>query len=143
MNYWKTAIKRALLGIPLGIAIATTIQLIITAINWDMTTPEHYTTLAYYITAYVTSGIIGATFAGTTIIFEIDSWSIIKQIIIHLIITSTVFIGCAIINKWTDTDFVSLAIYIGVFIVIYIIMFISIHQHYKKKIKKINEQLNN
>ncbi|GAA0732534.1 DUF3021 domain-containing protein [Clostridium oceanicum] len=142
---FKKSILRGFLGIPIGVFISTTISIIyslafgeIMAIPYGM---ESSNSLTVYIAQYFVSIIIGFVFSASSVIFEIDEWSLLKQTVVHFFITTLVFFPCSIKVGWIDVNPMSILIYIGVFIFIYLLVWISIYFTWKSKIKKLNNKL--
>lgn len=145
----KKFIKRAILGFMIGIFIGQTILIIESLMVGDgnfyaVSTylVEHTKTrIAAVIVQYLITGIIGMTFASTTIIFELDKWSLLAQTALHFIITSIVMFFSGFFCGWFPHTAVSTIIWFGVFIVTYIIIWISFMLYYRKKTKEINKAL--
>lgn len=142
---FKKSILRGFLGIPIGVFISTTISIIyslafgeIMAIPYGM---ESSNSLTVYIAQYFVSIIIGFVFSASSVIFQIDEWSLLKQTVVHFFITTLVFFPCSIKVGWIDVNPMSILIYIGVFIFIYLLAWISIYFTWKSKIKKLNNKL--
>jgi len=142
-------IKRATLGFMIGIFIGQTILIIESLFVGDgnyypfseylvSITP---TKIAAAIVQYFITGIIGLTFASTTIIFELDKWSLLAQTALHFIITSIVMFFSGFFCGWFPHTTVSTIIWFGIFIVVYIIIWISLMLYYRKKTKEINKAL--
>ena len=66
----------------------------------------------------VLSGLLGATFAVSSLIWEMDKWSIAKQTAIYFLITSLVMMPIAYFANWMEHSFVGFLIYFGIFTVI-------------------------
>ena len=145
----KKFIKRAILGFMIGIFIGQTILIIESLMVGDGNfyavsayLVEHTKTrIAAVIIQYLITGIIGMTFASTTIIFELDKWSLLAQTALHFIITSIVMFFSGFFCGWFPHTAVSTIIWFGVFIVTYIIIWISFMLYYRKKTKEINKAL--
>ena len=81
---FKKFIKRALLGFIYGIFIGQTILILESLFKGDgnfhpvsaYLLAHTNTTIAAVIAQYFITGIIGVTFAGTTVIFEMDRWTV-------------------------------------------------------------------
>jgi hypothetical protein len=93
------------------------------------------------IIQYFLTGIIGISFATTTLIFEIDSWSITAQTALHFAITSVVMYIAGFLCGWFPHTVRSTIIWFSIFIVIYVIMWICFTLYYRKQTKKINEAI--
>ncbi|MBO7584031.1 MAG: DUF3021 domain-containing protein [Treponema sp.] len=145
----KAIIKRAVLGFIYGVFIGQTILIIESLFvhdgNFYSTTQSLVdlagTKLCAVIIQYFITGIIGLTFAATTVIFEMDNWSLLRQTIIHFIITSIVMYIAGFLCGWFPHTVGSTLAWFGVFIVVYIIFWICFSLHYKNKVKKMNEAL--
>ncbi len=148
-NLKKEAVKRAIMGFIYGVFIGQTILILESLMARD---GNFYpvaaslvelagTKIGAVIIQYFLTGIIGTTFAATTVLFEIDSWSLLKQTILHFIITSIVMYIAGFLCGWFPHKLSSTLIWFGIFIVIYVIFWISFSSYYKNKVKKMNEAL--
>ena len=145
----KEAIKRAIMGFIYGVFIGQTILILESLMARDGNFYPVAASLVELagskigavIIQYFLTGIIGTTFATTTVLFEIDNWSLLKQTIIHFVITSIVMYIAGFLCSWFPHTLVSTLIWFGVFIVIYVIFWISFSSYYKNKVKKMNEAL--
>ncbi len=135
---FKQIIKRGLLGFIAGVFIGQSFLLL----NLLLLNIKTYSvTLHGQFTNYLVSGIIGLMFSATSIIFEIDKWSLTKQTVIHFLITSIVMYLCYVLGGWLKFDWKNTLIWFAVFIVIYLIFWIIFYLSYRKKVKEINEYL--
>ena len=148
-NLKKEAVKRAIMGFIYGVFIGQTILIIESLFMRD---GNFYpvaaslvnlagTKIGAVIIQYFLTGIIGTTFAATTVIFEMDNWSLLKQTILHFVITSIVMYIAGFLCGWFPHKLSSTLIWFGIFIVIYVIFWISFSSYYKNKVKKMNEAL--
>lgn len=144
-------IKRSLLGFVYGIFIGQTILILesLMAGNGNFYPVSAYlasitsTTISAVIIQYFLTGIIGITFAGSTVIFEMDRWSLLAQTLLHFIITSIVMFIAGFLCGWFPHTGKSIVVWFVVFIVIYIIMWASFTLYYRRKTNEINESLKN
>ena len=142
-------IKRALIGFIYGIFIGQTILILESLFKGDgnfHSVSEYLlshtnTELAAVIAQYFITGIIGVTFASTTVIFELDRWSLVAQTALHFVITSVVMFFAGFFCGWFPHTAISTLIWFGVFILVYIIMWLSFTLYYRKKTKEINNAL--
>ena len=148
-NMKKEVAKRAIMGFIYGVFIGQTILIIESLFMRD---GNFYavsnnllelagTKIAAVIIQYFLTGIIGTTFAATTVIFEMDSWSLLRQTITHFVITSIVMYIAGFLCGWFPHTVGSTLIWFGVFVVVYVIFWICFSMYYKNKVKKINEAL--
>ena len=145
----KALVKRAVLGFIYGVFIGQTILIIESLFMRDGNFYAVSNSLlelagskiAAVIIQYFLTGLIGTTFAATTVIFEMDSWSLLRQSITHFIITSIVMYVAGFLCGWFPHTLVSTLIWFGVFVVVYLIFWICFSLYYKNKVKKMNEAL--
>ncbi len=145
----KAIIKRAILGFIYGVFIGQTILILESLMMRDGNFYPVATSLVNLagtkigavIIQYFLTGLLGTTFAATTVIFEMDNWSLIRQTLTHFIITSIVMYIAGFLCGWFPHTVVSTLIWFGVFIVVYVIFWICFSMYYKNKVKKINEAL--
>ena len=148
-NLKKEAVKRAIMGFMYGVFIGQTILILESLMARD---GNFYpvaaslvelagTKIGAVIIQYFLTGLIGTTFAATTVLFEIDNWSLLRQTILHFIITSIVMYIAGFLCGWFPHKLSSTLIWFGIFIVIYVIFWISFSSYYKNKVKKMNEAL--
>ena len=145
----KEFFKRAIMGFVYGVFIGQTILILESLAGGN---GSFYPVSAYLlehsgsqisavIIQYFITGIIGISFATTTLIFEIDSWSITSQTVLHFVITSVVMFIAGFVCGWFPHTVKSTIIWFVIFIVIYVIMWVGFMLYFKKQIKKINEAL--
>ena len=145
----KEFFKRSIMGFVYGVFIGQTILILESLAGGN---GNFYPVSAYLlqhsssqmvavIIQYFLTGIIGISFATTTLIFEIDSWSITAQTALHFAITSVVMYIAGFLCGWFPHTLGSTLIWFAVFIVVYLIMWLSFSLYYKKKTKAINDSL--
>ena len=142
-------IKRAILGFIYGVFIGQTILILESLIIGDgnfysvSTYLVNHTSsrIAAVVIQYLISGIIGLSFAATTVIFEMDRWSILAQTALHFVINSIVMYIAGFLCGWFPHTVGSTLIWFGIFIVVYFIFWLCFTMYYKKKTKEINKAL--
>ena len=98
----KKVILRCLIGAPIGLSISFMITLIISVI---INKGEYYPVvpqltalcgneLNAVIIQAVCSLIYGAAFGGASAIWEVESWSLLKQTVIHCLVISVSMLPC-------------------------------------------------
>ena len=145
----KEFIKRAIMGFVYGVFIGQTIVILesLAGGNGNFYPVSAYlvqhssSQMAAVIIQYFLTGIIGISFATSTLIFEIDSWSITSQTVLHFVITSVVMFIAGFVCGWFPHTAKSIVIWFVIFIVIYVIMWVGFMLYFKKQTKKINEAL--
>ena len=146
----KKVLLRCLLGAPLGLAIGTVITIVISLFVGDGTyyavVPELIRDCGSEINAVVFQSVLsliyGAAWAGASVVWENERWSILKQTVTHLIICSAATFPIAYFARWMPHNLNGVLLYFGIFVVIYIGIWLSQYTAMKKKVKQINERLN-
>ena len=145
----KNILKRCLVGAPIGLLIAQVISIWISVIINDGTyyavVPELITICKSETNAVIMQTICallyGAMWAGSTIIWEIDEWSILKQSSIHFLITSIVTFPVAYITRWMEHTVSGVISYFAIFLLIYVGIWITQYLSMKKKIEQLNAKV--
>ncbi len=147
----KQAFLRGLLGFPLGIAIDYLITIII-SLGWGQgryspCVPSLIETMGSEIGAVVLqaglSGLLGASFAAASVIWEIETWSIARQTGIYFFITSLTMLPIAYFTEWMEHTVIGFLFYFGIFVAIFVVVWIIQYWFWKQKIKKINTKIDN
>jgi hypothetical protein len=147
---FKEALKRGLIGFPIGIFISMTIS-VITSILIRGYTGDIFSAAApdfiqvagselnAVILQYFLSGVLGFSFAVASLIYEIDSWSITKQTVVHFLFTAGVFFPISYICHWFS--FSQFVVSFVIFAVIYFLIWVIQYKYWKKKVKELNDKL--
>lgn len=143
MNYKKEILKRAAFGIPIGIATGATISLVIAIIMQGKggPTPEEYRGIHFYLISYIVSLVIGAVFAGSSVIWEVEKLSLRTQTVLHFCITLTTHLSCALIANWIPFKLTAVLLYAGIYISIYIVVYLITYFVQKKRVQELNQVL--
>lgn len=145
----KKIIMRSLLGFPLGIALGYLIT-VFGSLGWGNGSyfpcmPELVSAMGNEINAVVVqtflSGLIGTGFAASSVIWEIDTWSIVKQTGIYFLIASLVMLPIAYFAYWMEHSFIGFCIYFGVFTLIFSILWTIMYIIGRHNVRKMNEKL--
>ena len=87
----------------------------------------------------VLSAILGAGFAGSSLIWEKDEWSLLKQTSIYFGIVSVLMMTVAYICEWMEHSVKGVLSYFAIFLVIFIVVWIVQYLIWKVRISKIKE----
>ena len=87
----------------------------------------------------VLSAVLGAGFAGSSIIWEMDEWSLLKQTSIYFGIVSVLMMTVAYVCEWMEHSVKGILIYFGVFFAIFIVIWIVQYLIWKVRVSKIKE----
>lgn len=140
---------RALLGFPIGVCISCLIAILISLV---MAEGKYYPVVSEltqlcgkesYSAAvqFLLSGTFGSIFAAASVVWEMDSWSILKMTFVHFIITAFSLLPIAYILYWMDHSFIGFASYFAVFIVIYVIIWFVQYISWYRSVDKINKKI--
>lgn len=146
----KQVILRALLGFPIGIAIGYIITIIISLIfaqgYYSPCVPDLVETMGSEIGAVILQsilcGLLGSSFAATSVIWEIDRLSIAKQTGVYFLINSVVMMPIAYFTNWMEHSLVGFIVYFSIFIAIFFVVWIVQYFIWKDKIRKMNLKIN-
>ena len=87
----------------------------------------------------VLSAVLGAGFAGSSIIWEMDKWSLLKQTSIYFGIVSVLMMTVAYICEWMEHSVKGILSYFAIFFAIFIVVWIVQYLIWKVRISKIKE----
>lgn len=145
----KKLLNYALYGIPTGVFIGLCISVYQ---SWKVGNGVYYPAPPAFIERYATSlgamtssiaiwGGIGMMFSISSLLFEKDDWSILKQTSVHFLFT---YIGLLLINylsNWFDYSVQDILNYTFIFIGMYVAIWSYSMLHTKKNLDAINQKL--
>lgn len=142
----KQIIYRGLLGLPLGIAVGFIIALVISMCINDgrfyPVQPELMERMGSELNAVifqtVSCGVLGAGFAMASVIWQIDSWSLVKQSGAYFAVACAIMFPIAYFSNWMGNSIGGIFSYIGIFVLIFVLIWITQYLLWKNRIKKIN-----
>jgi hypothetical protein len=142
-------LKRCLLGVPVGLAISTTITIVISLALGDgayyAVVPELTAVCGSEINAVVVQALLsmlyGAAWAGASVIWEIERWSLLRQTVSHLIVCSLATFPIAYFAWWMPHNGAGIALYFGIFFAVYLIIWLAQYAAMRKRLKQINERI--
>ncbi len=143
----KELIFRLLVGLLVGIVISYFITIGISLAIGDgdyyPCVPSLIERFGNEITAIiiqtVLSAVLGAGFAGCSLIWEKDEWSLLKQTSIYFSIVSVLMMTIAYICEWMEHSVKGILSYFGIFFAIFIVVWIVQYLIWKARISKIKE----
>ena len=134
----KNLFYRCLFGAPTGLAISYAITIIISLFIGDgrfhAVVPELTALCGSEINAVllqsVCSLIYGSIWAGSSVVWEKENWSLLRQTITHLIIGSTATFPIAYLLRWME-----------LFFAIYFVIWFSLYSVTKRRIRQLNARV--
>lgn len=145
----KKILLRGLLGLPLGICLGYIITIMISLIwgkgTYSPCVPSLVITMGSEIGAVllqsILSGLLGAVFAMSSLIWEIESWSIVRQTGTYFAITALTMMPIAYLTNWMEHTIVGFLLYFGIFAAIFVFMWVVQYFIWKGKIRQMNEKI--
>lgn len=145
----KELLKRCLFGAPIGLAISTVITIIISLIVGDgrfyAVVPSLSVDMGSEINAVILQAVLsliyGAAWAGASVIWDAEKWSLLKMTLVHLLVTSLATFPIAYFARWMPHSTTGILMYIGIFIAIYIGVWFGQYGAMKKKISAFNKKI--
>lgn len=87
-------------------------------------------------------GLYGMISMGSTVIYDIDSWSIVRVTVTHFVITVTGFHVMGIYQGWMQRmGWLSYGIMIACFVISYAIIWLSQYLVWRREVRRLNEDL--
>ncbi len=147
----KKLLLRCLLGAPIGVVISLVITIIVSLCAGHgeyCPAPDDLikwcgNEITAVIVQTVCALVIGAISAGSSVIWDMEKWSLTKQTLVHFAVLLVPFISISYVLNWMPHNVIGAVSYAAVFIGMYIIMWLAIFLSVKAKIKKLNKQLQN
>lgn len=144
----RKILTRSAISAPVSIVVNQLITLIVSIIIGDgryfPVTPGFAALFENELTPVVLQilliGLIGAVFAGSSVIFDIDEWSFLKQGVVHLLITSAVFIPVYMLC-WRPVNFASVLAFAGTWLFVYGCTWFSRYLAWRHSIRRLNSRI--
>lgn len=149
MNISKKAGKRFALGFPLGITIGYLITIVISLVwgggYYSPCVPDLISAVGNEINAVLLqallSGLLGGGFAAASVIWELESWSIVKRTGIYFLIASVLMLPIAYFLYWMEHSAAGFLRYFGIFALIFILIWAAEFLIGRYTVRKLNSRL--
>lgn len=132
----------ALIGVSISFIFTIIISLIFGDGNYYPVMPELIDSCGNEINAVILqtlcSMLYGGIWAGGTVIWEQEQWSLLRQTLLHLVICSAATFPIAYCMHWMSHSAAGIFFYIGVFIIIYFAIWLLQYWSIKRRIRQIN-----
>lgn len=143
----KQILLRSAIGFPVGVCVCNLILLII-AFFLGTYAPCSPTCTALFgsertgvAVQFLLSGLVGAVFAGSSVIWEVETWSLFRATATHFCIVTPLFWIVSLLLGWCSLNLWGMLLYLGIFLIIYLSIWLSQYSVYRRKIRKINQKL--
>lgn len=145
----KKIIIRGILGFPIGVTIGYFISIFFSLglANgyYSPCEPELISVMGSEINAVIMQtflyGLIGISFAASSVVWEIEHWSVVKQTGIYFIINSLVMMPTAYFLYWMEHSVMGFMGYFGLFVLIFVLIWVMMLIIGKYNVKKMNANL--
>jgi Protein of unknown function (DUF3021). len=145
----KKILIMGLWGFPLGVFIGYMITVIISLAIADghfyPTAPGLAEQCGSEINAvtlqFLLAGVLGSACAAGSGVWLIESWSLLKQTVVHFLILSISMLPIAYFSYWMEHTLLGIITYFGMFIGLYVVIWISQYLALRHRIKKINAKI--
>lgn len=149
MKMKKKIFYRALIGFPIGISIGNFIMILISLVwangYYAPCVPDLITEMGNEINAVIIQtalcGLLGTGFSASSVIWEIEHWSIVKQTGIYFLMISVIMLPISYLMYWMEHSVTGFLIYFCIFILIFAVIWMVQFIIVKNSIKKMNEKL--
>lgn len=144
----KKVLFRCVFGAFAGLTISTLITIAISCVVGDGNyypvalglIGECGSELNAMIVQTVCSMVYGAAWAGASLVWEVDGWSLLRQTVTHLLICSLSALPIAYFLHWMPRTLGGIATYFAIFFGIYLGIWISQYGSMKARVRKMNER---
>lgn len=149
-NLKKQFILRFFIGMPIGLMICYFITLFISIGvgdgNFYPVPPELNSMCKSQLNAVIVQTVVcmiyGGIWGGASAIWEVDSWSLTRQTVTHLIVISISSFPIAYVMCWMPHNIYGIIIYCTIFSLIYFGIWLGTYFKIKTQIKQINSKIN-
>lgn len=87
------------------------------------------------------SAILGVGFAGSSILWEKDEWSLLKQTTVYFSIVSVLMMSVAYVCEWMEHSFMGFLYYFITFFVIFLVVWVIQYLIWKVRIARMNRKI--
>ena len=148
-NIKKKILARVLIGIPTGIAIGYLITIAISVGSGEGSyyscVPALIDTMGNEIRAVILQtalcALLGAVSCASSIIWQMEDWSLVKQTGIYFILLSAAMMPIAYATYWMDHSLIGFLSYFGVFTGIFLVIWLWQYLIGRYNVKKLNAKL--
>ena len=133
---WKKAVILGAIGMILGIFIGAGFWYLMSG-----EAPETSTSLNAMMLHLLLSGVLGMVANGSSVIYEIEEWSIVRATITHFIIAMGAFYVIAFTLGWFSPTEPACWIMSAIMVFVYFVIWMVQSLVFKHKVKRMNEEL--
>ncbi len=141
-------LKRAVCGFVLGMVMGALMVVAISFVsgNGSLVLPARFLEITgseagALLAHMLVSGAYGVIPMAGTLIYELDSWGLLKQAVVHYASYTVAFICFGVAFEWIDPTLGSMGITAGIFAICHCIIWLIMYNRYRLEIKQLNELL--
>ncbi len=134
-------ILKASVGFALGMAVDLAIHAfyVLADEHYILAGPVDKATILRFFLEILTGGLLGFIGNGSSVIYEIESWSILRVTATHFVIAFSAFFIIGLFNGWLTPQInLENAIVTGCVLIVYIAIWLIQYFIYKKEVREIN-----
>jgi len=141
---WKRIIRRAGIGFLMGMAIGTLIAWASNGWSAGVFSSRYIARFpgmaAAVLIHLLVSGLVGAVAMGSTVVHEIESWSLARAAIVHYLIIELAFVPAALALGWVS-GLKELLIMMGIQLAAFLIIWVIMYLRCRAEVRALNELL--
>lgn len=145
----KKLLQRCLLGAPLGVAIGYLITVGISLMAGDglyypvvpQLAQDFGTELSAVVAQTLCCLLCGAAFAGASVIWEMDGWSLLRMTAVHFAVSSAAMFPIAYLMRWMEHSAGGVLTYFAIFAGLYVAIWIGQYTDIRRRVRMMNERL--
>ena len=127
---WKKATLMSLAGFAIGAAIGIMLMLANPSAGWKAALPH-----------IILGGVQGAVAMGSSVVYEIEKWSIARATVTHFLLVFALFFAISLSMEWFRPDDPVLWIVVAAMVAGYVLIWLFQYLSYKREIRKMNDNL--
>ena len=85
--------------------------------------------------------ILAFVHAGASVFNQIEHWSPVRSLAIHMSTLYIVYVGCYLLNSWIPFDWIVVAIFTAVFVICYLAVWLTVYLCVRVSSKRLNAKL--
>lgn len=145
----KKLFLRCLTGAPIGLSISTIITILISLSVGDgrfypvvpALAADCGTELNAVMLQTLCSLVYGAAWAGASLVWKREDWSLLRQTATHLAVCSAATFPIAYLMRWMSHTAGGVLAYFGIFFGIYLLVWLSQYAAMKKRVAQFNRKV--
>lgn len=143
----KKALKLAAIGFPLGMIVGALVLVVMGFANGgELTYPKALLDLTgsqagALLAQMLISGAYGTIPMAGVVFYELDSWSLAKQCVVHYLTYTVAFLVLGVGVGWFGANAVAVSLMAGIFAVFHLIIWLVMYARYRAEVKELNKLL--